>query len=101
MSKIFKAGVHDGKTTYHFDCPGCGIGHSFRTPDWTIVNDDLRFPTIRPSILLHKIDKVFENSNGTLGHRCHSFITDGQIKFLNDCTHPMKNMIVPLEDFKE
>jgi hypothetical protein len=27
---------------------------------------------------------------------CHSFITDGQIQFLGDCTHPMAGQTVPI-----
>lgn len=30
---------------------------------------------------------------------CHSFVTDGNIQFLDDCTHELKGKTVPLEDF--
>lgn len=30
---------------------------------------------------------------------CHSFVRDGQILFLGDCTHELKNQTVPLEPF--
>lgn len=44
-------------------------------------------PTLRPSVL-------------TVGHnwRCHSWITDGNAQFLDDCSHDMKNTTVPLLD---
>lgn len=29
---------------------------------------------------------------------CHSFVTDGKIQFLGDCTHELANKTVPLED---
>lgn len=32
---------------------------------------------------------------------CHSFITDGQIQFLNDCTHPLAGQTVPLPNFDQ
>jgi hypothetical protein len=31
--------------------------------------------------------------------RCHSLVTDGNIQFLDDCTHELKGKTVPLEDF--
>jgi hypothetical protein len=30
---------------------------------------------------------------------CHSFVTDGKIQFLGDCTHALAGQTVPLEDF--
>jgi len=32
---------------------------------------------------------------------CHSFITDGQIKFLGDCTHELAGQTVALKPFDE
>lgn len=29
--------------------------------------------------------------------RCHSFVTDGQIHFLSDCTHALADKTVPLQ----
>jgi hypothetical protein len=29
-------------------------------------------------------------------HRCHSFVVDGQIQFLGDCTHKLAGQTVPL-----
>lgn len=30
---------------------------------------------------------------------CHSFITDGQIQYLSDCTHSLAGKTVPMEAF--
>jgi hypothetical protein len=30
---------------------------------------------------------------------CHSFVTDGRIQFLNDCTHSLAGQTVDLPDF--
>lgn len=30
--------------------------------------------------------------------RCHSYVTDGMIRFLDDCSHTLKNQTVPLPD---
>lgn len=31
-------------------------------------------------------------------HVCHSFVTDGKIRFLSDCTHDLADQTVPMED---
>lgn len=74
-----------------FHCPGCKYGHSFRIKgpsgpvwDW---NGSMEKPTFSPSLL------VWRDSNEK---RCHSFVRDGQIQFLGDCWHELKNQTVPL-----
>jgi hypothetical protein len=65
-----------------FWCPGCECAHSI-DKRWTF-NGDVHKPTIRASIL----------TKG--GPRCHSFVTDGQIQFLNDCTHALAGQTVKM-----
>ena len=78
----------------HFWCPGCDEAHGVRYlrpfpgPDWA-WNHDLERPTISPSILVQ----------GGENMRCHSYVTDGQIQFLNDCTHSLAGQTVPLPDW--
>lgn len=74
-------------------CPGCQELHSFYVNkplssgalwDW---NNDVMLPTFKPSMLI----------KGTGTDRiCHSYVTDGEIKFLNDCTHALAGKTVPL-----
>jgi hypothetical protein len=45
-------------------------------------------PTFTPSVKLTWGDKM-ENC-------CHYIITDGQVKFCDDCTHDLKGQTVPL-----
>ncbi len=54
------------------------------TPCWT-WNGDVEKPTLKPSVL-------------TQGHkfRCHSWINNGQARFLNDCSHEMAGKTVDL-----
>lgn len=67
-------------------CPGCEdthqmpveAGHSCRW-QW---NGSLDRPTLQPSV--HVIG------------RCHSWINDGKIQFLSDCTHKLAGQTVPL-----
>ena len=99
MSKI-----HDHKKgIYFFSCPGCGNVHWFSTtgftpsqPDGDIVprgpvwsfNGDMEKPTVRASLLV----------KGQF--TCHSFITDGKIEYLGDCTHNLAGKTVEMEDFQ-
>jgi Family of unknown function (DUF6527) len=50
------------------------------TPNWT-WNGSTESPTLRPSILTqtYRGDEV--------KHICHSFVTDGKVQFLSDCSH--------------
>jgi len=72
-------------------CPGCGYGHAFgvEAPAKTIWtwNGSTDKPTFSPSMLVNSDDPKA---------RCHSFVTDGKIRFLGDCFHDMKNTTVPL-----
>lgn len=77
---------------YGFRCPGCGDVHIIPTAGaraWQ-YNGNMDAPTFRPSILARYY-------NGEKVHAiCHSFVTDGKIQFLGDCTHHLKNQIVDL-----
>ena len=74
---------------YLFDCPGCKIGHQIDN-SWTF-NGDMDKPTFNPSYRCW-----WEDKDGA--HNCHSFITDGFIKFLSDCTHSLAGQSVELPD---
>lgn len=104
-----------------FWCPGCDEAHQVRprpapSPSWAFNGNGDR-PTLSPSVLVtcghyashHKPGdecwctynaahpdepgKRFECS------RCHSFVTDGNIQFLDDCSHALKGQTVPLPDW--
>lgn len=84
---------------YSFYCPGCGCSHGF-SKAWSF-NGDFEKPTIKPSILVTWEDFVDhdDHTKGTKKYRCHSFITDGKIRFLGDCTHKLAGQTVELPDF--
>jgi len=71
--------------TYLFDCPGCGCYHGFNETIWQF-NGDLVKPTLNPSLLVTMEE----------GKKCHSFIREGRIQFLDDCWHDLKGQIVDL-----
>jgi hypothetical protein len=85
----------DSGSIYRFHCPGCDCSHFLRiggTYGWT-WNGDEQKPTVNPSILTNS-----RNEDGILGPRCHSFIREGKIQFLNDCAHGLAGKTVELPD---
>lgn len=80
---------------YTFECPACKCHHFFRTNEYRHggamwdFNGDFEKPTVRPSI--------FVNPQGhSYTPKCHSFISDGKIQYLNDCTHELAGQTVEL-----
>lgn len=62
------------------------------SPGWDF-NGDFERPTFSPSML----------ARCTLGpekrpHVCHSFVRDGRIEYLSDCTHAMAGQTVELPE---
>ena len=80
-----------------FRCPGCDEAHQITVegetrPRWQFNGDGDR-PTFSPSVLV-------QWGMGKLPPKvCHSFVTDGRIQFLNDCTHHLAGQTVELPDF--
>lgn len=80
-----------GNNHIWFKCPGCGYEHTIIIEGegawgW---NGSLEQPTFTPSILAWASKPE---------RRCHSFVTDGKIQFLNDCFHNLKGQTVELPD---
>lgn len=103
----------------HFWCPGCDAAHTIRhagdaRPRWDWNGDALK-PTFKPSVLVrsghyashHKPDErcwcTYNAEQQAKGEElgpactvCHSFVTDGRIQFLGDCTHAMAGQTVDI-----
>ena len=81
-----------------FECPGCDMVHGISTgagpgPRWG-YNGNADAPTFTPSVLVRY--------NWSDGPRvCHSFVTDGRIQFLGDCTHKLAGLTVDLPDWED
>lgn len=56
---------------------------------WT-WNGSMDKPTFYPSLLCNQDDPA---------SRCHSFVTDGKIEFLNDCHHGLRGQTVEIPDW--
>lgn len=86
-----------------FWCPGCDNNHAVSHgsgpgPRW-VWNNDLVKPTLTPSILVTypaNPKAVEEFKEWRTERRCHSFVTAGRIRFLDDCTHSLAGQTVDL-----
>ena len=80
-----------------FYCPGCGHYHSYiiesqKRPCWQ-WNGSMDKPTFTPSLLNH-----IPARDSMPEHRCHLFVTDGQIRYCGDCTHELAGQTVEMQD---
>lgn len=96
-----------GNDCVSFWCPGCEEHHIVRIVppgDWGF-NQDYRRPTFTPSILVSGTVPVTDADVSRImaggavepkPTRCHSYVTDGYIEFLADCSHPLAGQTVLL-----
>ncbi|MDP3652410.1 MAG: DUF6527 family protein [Rhodoferax sp.] len=102
---------------YAFRCPGCGHTHMLPVGPgngetyarWSF-NGDLDKPTFSPSVFAQGNKQQFDERgewNGKwemdaagqpIPYTCHSFVTDGRIQFLGDCTHALAGQTVDLSE---
>lgn len=89
-----------------FFCPGCDGVHAVNHT-W-YFNGDVEKPTFSPSILVNGTKEITDDECTSImrGEKikpipnvCHSFITDGNIQFLSDCTHKLAGQTVKLPDW--
>ncbi len=112
----------DGSLMFH--CPGCGSAHRVTVGDgpgpcwgWNGSGDA---PTFTPSILVRgvridsgsaEIERIIDNyklpeereamlADKRINTICHSFVTDGRIQFLSDCSHALAGKTVDLPDWE-
>jgi len=94
MTVIKEREIDGGIKRWSFYCPACELDHTVSN-SWKF-NGDFDKPTFSPSILVQ-----WEYGVPTVKRRCHSFVTDGKIKYLGDCTHEMKGTTVELPEYPE
>lgn len=96
-----------------FWCPGCKTCHAVTLAGWKF-NGDAERPTFSPSVLVrsgHYIPqhgpecwctynaKHTEAPSRFKCSQCHSFVTDGRIQFLSDCSHELAGQTLDLPEF--
>jgi hypothetical protein len=90
-------------------------GNPIYGPVWNF-NGDMDKPTFSPSILIRWVDipgdhlpvgedgkfilQEDERVKGAKDMVCHSFVRDGKIEFLGDCTHKLAGQTIEMEDIK-
>lgn len=102
MAKLLEyVDKREGTPDVMFMCPGCKCGHSvyvagrkniMNGATWTF-NNDFEKPTFTPSILVRWQNKKHDFT-------CHSYVKDGMIQFLDDCTHELKGQTVELPNIE-
>lgn len=90
--------IEQDKNYVRFFCPGCRDTHLIDDTKWEF-NNDLEKPTIKPSILVDGHGTNGRHGEYVLTPRCHSFVTDGEIQFLEDSQHPLAGQTVALPDW--
>lgn len=100
-----------------FWCPGCDMSHRIQHgdgagPRWC-WNQDAERPTFTPSVLVrwHQWTPPATNDEVAAKIRsgeivqtkvekvCHTFVTDGRIQYLGDCTHALAGQTVDMVGF--
>lgn len=96
-----------------FRCPGCHMTHQIAIrngphPCWT-WNGDVERPTFQPSVLVTGVQQLTDEEHAAFMRgeglpeprplRCHSFVRDGRIQFLADCTHALASQTVDLPEW--
>ncbi|MDW3682639.1 DUF6527 family protein [Cupriavidus sp. CV2] len=120
LSKVLRDSPGNGLS---FWCPGCDGPHRIQHgagdgPRWG-WNGDVERPTFTPSVLTWWDEPAAAGNPDELRAQvarkradpsyqipyvkktCHSFVTDGRIQFLGDCTHALAGQTVPLAEFPE
>lgn len=89
-----------------FDCPGCTLTHVVNVARYTGApnhfpvwgwNGSQDAPTFTPSLLV-SWPKTSNGERTGIDNICHSFIRDGRVEFLSDCTHALAGQTVELPD---
>lgn len=120
LSKILRAG-EGGRLS--FWCPGCKDTHTIRIgdgpgPRWS-YNGNTDNPTFSPSVLVrtgHFCNPSQQPGDCACDFQerypdegpwpwpcviCHSFVTDGRIQFLGDCTHELAGQTLDLPSWPD
>lgn len=87
-----------------FSCPGCNCPHGVIISGngaWGF-NGNMESPTFTPSVLVrYGTGSPHESSHDPKREAiCHSYVRNGTIQFLGDCTHHLAGQTVPLPEFK-
>lgn len=100
MARLEEQKHDNGTRSMLFECPGCDMLHvvyvasgaGANLPVWG-WNGSMEHPTFTPSVLVR-----YPWGEEREERVCHSFVTDGRIQFLGDCTHKLAGQTVDLPE---
>jgi hypothetical protein len=98
MTARARLDTYAGGAMLWFWCRACDTHHAVTVPPaphaWS-WNGSVERPTIQPSILVNR------GSSNPTTPVCHSYVTDGRIQYLSDCTHALAGQTVELDPIEE
>jgi hypothetical protein len=117
MAKALPVTINGKVIAYVIECPACKCSHEFYTncegrPKWSF-DDNVESPTFSPSMLVR--GQLYPSGNAwptddeyrrmRSGEQlkmkptiCHSYVSEGKIQYLNDCTHSLAGKTVELPE---
>lgn len=110
MNRVWGVSFEGVRYGMAFDCPGCSLTHVVNVarypsapaafPVWR-WNNSMEIPTFEPSLSVTcgpwKDESPAPANYGPDGIlRCHSFVREGRIQFLSDCTHALAGQTMEL-----
>ena len=93
MSRVVRRMKAGDEVRYGIHCPGCDEVHVMN--DGWEFNQDYEKPTFKPSLL------VSGYNSKSKPFTCHSFIENGNIRFLKDSTHELAGQTIPLPSISD
>lgn len=101
---------HTSNERISFMCLGCGRRHVVQVgegtgPRWS-WNGSLEMPTSSPSVLVTWNEPSdnpdeFDDTSKDVKKVCHTFVRNGQIEYLSDCTHSLAGKTIDLPELEE
>jgi hypothetical protein len=106
MTRLLSPVLADFGDSVAFHCPACDYAHVLPVqgssrPHWG-YNQNPAAPTFTPSVLVRTgraVNPAFQREPGDPPEICHSYVTEGRIQFLSDCTHALAGQTVDLPDY--
>ncbi|WP_375175512.1 DUF6527 family protein [Pseudooceanicola sp.] len=111
MARLGKRLRSMGPGVVGFMCPGCDMIHHVTVDGsrgWS-WNGNPDTPTFSPSILVKGTRRITDDEHARImaGEKvepeplqCHSFVENGRVRFLNDCTHGLVGKTVDLPEIE-
>lgn len=116
--KFHDMGEQQGEKMVAWHCPGCEGGHAVPVsgPRAWGFNGDLVKPTLTPSVLCNGTRLTaagradydvwaaanYPHRDAEFDHEpliCHTFVKEGMIQFLSDCSHKFAGQTVEVPDW--